>query len=231
MFVAKIRETDRTIIDVDDSGTISQAEWFVRNSDLEVIIAVLVPGTNQSQHQYTLTLLEPITEGTWELVKNTAGIITTTYVIFASAAIIEPAPQEVLDFISWVGEEEAKKLSSLNGETISYNVIETAIEQAGVEFDFMLSNLSIEQQAIYTTNRAHLVRTIARYRLDRICPRAFVKADYDALRENIASISSVLSGGREIFGFTTSPQSHCPPRRGNGCGGGCGSGLYNRRGH
>lgn len=213
MFTTKIRHDDRSILDVDDSGTTSAAEWFVRNSDLETIRAELVPGTVQGQNSYTLVLFEPISEGVWSLFKSQNGTISECNIVFSSPTLVEPVPQEVLDFISWVGEEEAKKLTSLDGGAISYQVIETAIEQSAIEFDYLVANLSEEQKLVYTANRQHLIRVIARYRLDRICPREFVRKEYDSLIDNIRGISSVMSGGKELFAPVFMAQSCCPPRR------------------
>jgi hypothetical protein len=218
MFNAKIRETDRSLIDVNDDQIVTNlTTWLVRSSDLTTYEAIKVP-TPQPANTYTLTLLQPLsTEGTWELIKTQGAVSNTCNILFADPQLREPAPQEVLNFIAWVGEDEAKKLTSLGGDSISYNVIETALEQSSIELSFMIANLGENQRAIYDSQRPHLIRTIARYRLDRICPRAFVKADYDSLVANLAMVSKVTEGGQSLFSPSFGGQGCCPRR--SLCGG------------
>jgi hypothetical protein len=216
MFRAKIRETDQTIIDVDDSEPVNNLTvWTVRSSNLETFEAFRIPAT-LPDGSYSLSLLQPLPEdGTWELTRTSSEPNRdqeSCYIIFADSSLTEPIPQEVSNFIAWVGEEEAKKLTSLGGDSISYIAIETALEQASIELGFMFSNLSPEQVLIYENQRQHLIRTIARYRLDRICPRAFVKADYDSLVANLAAVSRVTSGGVTLFSPSFDSQSCCPVR-------------------
>lgn len=217
---AKIRETDRTIIDVDDLNfdqVPNLTTWTVRSSNLETFEAIWIP-TQLPGGSYSLSLLQPLPEdGTWELTRTTGSATESCYIIFADSALTEPIPQEVSNFIAWVGEEEAKKLTSLGGDSISYIAIETALEQASIELGFMFSNLSPEQVLIYESQRQHLIRTIARYRLDRICPRAFVKADYDSLVANLAAVSRVTTGGVTLFSPSFDSHTCCPVRT-SGCG-------------
>lgn len=211
MFSAKIRHEDRSIIDVEDSDIVTGASWLVRSSDLDTVPAILVPGTIQAQNTYTLSLLESLPEGTWELVKNAASGVKTCYLIWSSPSLVEPAPQEVLDFISWVGVEEAKKLTSLGGDNIDYNQIETAIEQSSLELNYLMSNLGADQQAIYAGNRQHLTRVIARYRLDKICPREFVTKDYESLIKNFSKVSQVTDQGKISFSPVSEGYRTCQP--------------------
>jgi hypothetical protein len=213
MFNGKIRESDLSIIDVNDDSNLNSnlTSWYVRSSDLVTIEAIKVP-TNQAANTYTLTLLEPISGiGTWELIKTNPD--ATCFIIFADPLITEPAPQTVLNFIAWVGEDEAKKLSSLGGDSISYNLIENAIEQASTELNFMMANVSEFQKLIYEPQREHLIRIIARFRLDRICPREFVKADYEALVSNLALVSNTTTSGMSIFSPSFAGQGCCDRRK------------------
>jgi hypothetical protein len=159
-----------------------------------------------------LILAEPISIGTWQLVKIQNTEVTTCNLIWADEEIVPPQPQEVLNFIAWVGEAEAIKLSDPAGNTLSYNVIATALEQATVELDYLLSGLPESQREILSANREHMIRVIARYRLDRICPRPFVKKDYDDLIASVGGLNGLVTGGRDTFVPSFITQSRCDRR-------------------
>lgn len=212
MFSAKIRVEDRLIIDVEDDSNNLGASWFLRSSDGTTVVATKVPGVKSAQHSYVLVLAEGVLEGAWELTKSTPNEVKSCYLLWASPHIVEPTSQEVLNFISWVGQEEAKKLTTLDGESIDYNMIETSIEQAASELDYLLGNVADKARAVYDKNRPHLLRVIARYRLDRICPRDHVKIDYLSLLKTLKELGSVSTSnqfGMVSIGVTSDSSCGC----------------------